>query len=162
MHVEAFKFVSRYATNDRIDVIEIGSRDVNGTVRSLFPSAKWTGLDLYDGPCVDWVGDATQYQPRNPVDLVVCCEVLEHAEQWRQLIQGAASWIKPDGRMIVTCAGPGRNTHSAIDGGDLRAGEYYQNVTVGELCMAASWAGLQIEYAERLGTDTRMLASKPM
>lgn len=162
MHAEAFKFVSRYATNDRIDVIEIGSRDVNGTVRSLFPSAKWTGLDLYEGPCVDWVGDATQYQPRNPVDLVVCCEVLEHAEQWRQLIQVAAAWIKPGGRMIVTCAGPGRNTHSAIDGGNLRAGEYYQNVTVGELCMAASWAGLQIEYAERLGTDTRMLASKPM
>ncbi len=155
MHQAAREYVSRYATDAMISVIEIGSRNINGTVRDLFPRAQWMGLDLQDGFCVDHVCDATKYQPMQRVDLVVCCEVLEHAPDWAELIEAAASWLVPGGRLIVTCAGSGRPQHSAHDGGPLRPGEHYANITAAELCRSMQTCGLWIDSAETLGHDTR-------
>lgn len=155
MHQAAREYVSRYATPNQIRVIEIGSRNINGTVRDLFPRAQWVGLDLSDGFCVDLVCDAAKYQPMIPVDLVVCCEVLEHAADWRDLIEAGVSWLVPGGRLIVTCAGPTRKAHSAVDGGQLQPGEHYENITVAELCRAMQTCGLWIDSAEALREDTR-------
>ena len=99
--------------------------------------------------------DAANYQPMQRVDLVVCCEVLEHAADWAELIEAAASWLNPGGRLIVTCAGPGRPQHSAHDGGSLRPGEHYANITAAELCRAMQSCGIWIDSAETLGRDTR-------
>ena len=42
-------------------VLEIGSYDVNGTVRKLFAAAgHYVGVDLVEGPGVDVVGSATR------------------------------------------------------------------------------------------------------
>ena len=142
MHTEAFSFVSRFATRDALAVIEIGSRDINGTPRPLFQAASWTGLDLYPGPCVDWVGDCRDYVPASLVDLVVCTEVLEHARGWRQLIRVSASWLRPGGRVILTCAGPGRAPHSHHDGGGLRDGEYYGNLSADQIAEELHYAGM--------------------
>ena len=161
MHAAAFKFVSQFRTHDTIDVIEIGSRDVNGTIRGLFPSARWIGLDMIDGPCVDVVCDAATYTAKKPVDLVICCEVFEHTEQWYTLVGKAYEWLKPGGLLLVTCAAPGRNAHSAIDGGDLREGEYYGNVPVCNLVAVAVYSWFQVEFAEERSGDTRMAARKP-
>ena len=130
MHNEAFEFLRKFATTDSISVIEIGSRDINGTCRTLFPNAKWIGLDRYPGACVDVVCDAEGYVPSEPVDVVMCMETLEHAKNWQGLICSGISWLKPCGQMIITCAGPGREPHSAIDGGPCYDGEYYCNVNV--------------------------------
>ena len=163
MHAEAFRFVSRFATHDALSVIEIGSRNINGTPRPLFPAASWIGLDLYPGPCVDWVGDCRDYVPASLVDLVVCTEVLEHARGWRQLIQCAASWLLPGGRMILTCAGPGRAPHSHHDGGALREGEYYGNLSANEIADELRTAGMidiQTEENAAVG-DTYAIATNP-
>lgn len=133
MHDGAFNFVARFATNNQLTVIEIGSRDINGSVRSLFPNAKWIGIDVVQGIGVDIVVDALVYSPADQVDLVVCTEVLEHTEFWCQIISRAETWLRPYGRMILTCAGPGREPHSAIDGGELQEGEYYGNITPEQL-----------------------------
>jgi cyclopropane fatty-acyl-phospholipid synthase-like methyltransferase len=141
MHPGAFEFISRFATNEVISIIEIGSRDINGTVRSLFPAASWTGLDLYPGPAVDVVTDAMDYVPGALVDRVVCCEVFEHSQNWGEILTHAATWIRPGGRMLITCAGPGREPHSAIDGGKLRPGEHYENISVDSLAEELHYAG---------------------
>nr|DAK61502.1 MAG TPA: Methyltransferase domain [Caudoviricetes sp.] len=143
MHAGAFEFVGKYATTDALTVIEIGSRDINGSVRVHFPSAAWTGLDLHSGPAVDIVCDAIDYEPAQPVDLVVCCEVFEHCESWRDLIRKSFGWLKPSGRLIVTCAGDGREPHSAIDGGPLRLEEHYANISTDELAAAMQLAGFE-------------------
>jgi SAM-dependent methyltransferase len=141
VHPGAFEFVGRFATLDAVSVIEIGSRDINGSARAYFPNAKWTGLDLYEGPAVDWVGDAIEYSPAEHVDLVIACEVFEHSNQWPFLIHRAHHWLKPGGRIIITCAGPGRAAHSAIDGGELHPDEHYANVTKDELAEELHYAG---------------------
>lgn len=161
MHNEAFQFVAQFATDQPISVIEIGSRNINGSVRSLFPNASWTGLDLHPGPDVDIVCRAEEYTPPVLVDLVVCCEVLEHAENWRELIGAAALWLKPDGRIILTCAGPGRPEHSAIDGQPrLIPGEYYDNVSADQIAEELHYAGCLIEVCEQAGDDTQAAARK--
>lgn len=155
MHPAAREYVARYATQRPVGVAEIGSRNINGTVRDLFPNAYWFGLDLRKGPCVDLVCDAETWKPDIVFDLVVCCEVLEHAENWKNLIAAAVSWLAPGGRLIVTCAGEGRKPHSGIDGGDVPIGEYYRNVSVAELCREMQKAGIWIDSAETVGEDTR-------
>lgn len=158
MHNEAFAFVKQFATNDAISVIEIGSRNINGSVRMLFPNATWTGLDLYEGPAVDWVGNALDYHPHDAVDVCICCEVLEHSDEWYELITNAACWLKPLGRLIVTCAGPGRAAHSHHDGCQLRDGEYYGNLLAVDLRGAIVDAGLIPIICHQLGADTQAVA----
>ena len=109
------------------NVVECGSRDVNGTVRDLWPDATWTGVDIAPGAGVDVVSDFTVFWPVVLPDLVVCCEVLEHVEDWTAIIYHALEMLVPGGVLLVTCASTGRAAHSAIDGGTLRAGEWYEN-----------------------------------
>jgi hypothetical protein len=111
-------------------VVELGSRDVaGGTVRGLFPdAASYTGVDLVPGPAVDVVADARIWRPPAPVDLVLCCEVLEHTPLGLGILDNACDMLRPGGRLVVTAAGPGRAPHSAVDGGPLRPGEYYRNI----------------------------------
>jgi len=160
MHNEAFEFVSRHATNEPISVIEIGSRDINGSARVMFPAASWIGLDLYPGPCVDWVGDAATYTPTEPVDLVMCMETLEHAKNWYYLIHAGVAWLKPGGKMIITCAGPGRAEHSAIDGGPCYEGEYYQNLSTAQIDAAIAGTDADSWDSFQNGNDTYAVVTK--
>jgi SAM-dependent methyltransferase len=155
MHNEAFAFVKQFATEDPISVIEIGSRNINGTVRTLFPNAAWIGLDLHPGPDVDVVCDMLEYTPQDVVDLVVCCEVLEHAEQWEKMITHASWWVKPGGLLLITCAGPGRAPHSHIDGCQLRENEYYGNIDPQMLRSSLDTAGFRVLICTQVGADTQ-------
>ena len=82
MHAAARSFVERWIRPDDDPVIEIGSRNVNGGLRDLFPRAPefqtYVGIDVQDGPGVDIVADAAQWTPPEPAACVICCEVLEH------------------------------------------------------------------------------------
>lgn len=148
MHPGAFEFVGRYGTFDFISVVEIGSRDINGSVRCHFPAAKWIGLDLYPGPGVDIVTDALDHMLIERCDFIVCCEVFEHCSYWGEILNHVASWLKPGGKIIITCAGPGREPHSAIDGGPLHPNEHYANITQDQLAEELHFAGFrQIEVS---------------
>lgn len=159
MHPAALAFV-RNAVDDHgpfTTVVEVGSRDINGSVRHLFTGAdSYVGIDLQEGPGVDLVANARDVEPDGPVDCVVCCEVLEHDAEWRATITHAAGWLRPGGHLIVTCAGPGRRPHSGIDGGrTLHPGEHYGNVSSDELAKAIHDAGLGIVGVAEVGRDTQ-------
>lgn len=124
-------------------VVEVGSRDINGGVRDLFPDAEYLGFDLVDGPGVDIVGDFTELE-LDPADAVVCLEVLEHAPNAADIVRHALEVLKPGGVLIVTCAGPDRGVHSGIDTNPLRPDEFYRNVTVDEL---DGWMGTGERWA---------------
>ncbi len=112
-------------------VLEIGSHDVNGGIRDLFPTVgEYVGLDVREGPGVDLVADATVYKTDRSFDCVVSTEVFEHVEGWRGIVRCAAEAAARV--FIVTCAGPGRGIHSAT-GGELDPDEWYQNVNPDDL-----------------------------
>jgi SAM-dependent methyltransferase len=130
VHVQAYDFIARHAAGLRPDtVLEIGSLDVNGGVRPLFPSAKQHhGVDIAPGPGVDEVADAADWRASTLFDVVVSTEVLEHARRWHDVVTNAWNALHPGGVLLMTCATEPRPPHSAIDGWDVRPGEWYANV----------------------------------
>lgn len=145
MHPEAegwvAECVSRLTFTPRV-VIELGARNVNGGVRHLFPTATtYIGVDIGDGPGVDVVADAAEYVSGVPADVIVSTEMLEHTPAGAQIIARCAENLRPGGVLIVTAAGPGRSAHSAVDGGPLREGEWYGNISEDDLVGWLSAAG---------------------
>ncbi len=138
MHLQAFNFVAAAIRRRaaRGPVYEIGSRNINGTVRHLFDRDVYHGIDLVAGPGVDAVGDAATYTPPCVPQTVVCCEVLEHTPLAEEIVRRVATVLPSGGVAILTMAGPGRPPHSAADGGPVRSGEFYRNVTP---ALLASW-----------------------
>lgn len=130
MHPEARAYVASVIAATRYPLVtEIGGRNINGSVRDLVPHDRWTSIDLYDGPDVDVVGDARHWFPPYLADLVLCLEVLEHSPDPEGIVKAAITFLAPGGRLLVTCAGPGRAPHSTVDGTPhLRDGEWYENV----------------------------------
>lgn len=159
MHQEVFDFIRHYAATDKpVRVIEIGSRDVNGSVRPLFPNADYTGLDISPGPGIDVVGEVESYRPKKPADIVICCEVFEHAETWQSLCRTAYRFLDPvTGAFYMTCAGPGRHEHGAC-GGPLPKGEFYKNVSAVQLGAVLTTVGFPQVMVQTVGLDVQAIA----
>jgi hypothetical protein len=130
VHVQAYDFIERHAASLRpTRVLEIGSLDVNGSVRPLFPTAKqYHGIDIAPGPGVDEVADAADWHASTLFDVVVSTEVLEHAPRWRDVVTNAWNALGAHGVLLMTCATVPRAPHSAIDGWEVRPDEWYENV----------------------------------
>jgi len=97
------------------DVLEVGSRDINGSVRPLFHGVRrYTGVDLIDGPGVDRVLDAHRLEeafPDNRFDVVISTEMLEHDPQFWQSVQQMGRVLRPAGFLVLTARGNGFWVH---------------------------------------------------
>lgn len=153
MHDAAHAYVAAILARRHYErVIEIGGRDINGGVRDCFTCDEYTSLDLEPGPGVDVVADATDWKPYASADLVICCEVLEHAPDPLAIVIAAVDWLRPDGRIVITTAGPGRKAHSGHDGGFVRPDEHYANIDPDDLrewLITQNLDQVRVEYAPR-------------
>jgi cephalosporin hydroxylase len=110
-------------------VYEIGSLNINGSVRTLFRDAKeYHGIDIVEGRDVDTVGYGSTYEPPFRPDCVVCCEVFEHTPDTEAIVNQMAKLVVPGGIVLISCAGTQRPPHSAVDGKDLPDDEYYAGI----------------------------------
>ena len=98
-------------------VLEVGSMNVNGSVRAgieaLGPS-KYVGVDLGEGPGVDEVCPADRLLERfGPAsfDLVVSTEMLEHVLDWRTAITNLKGLVADGGHLLVTTRSHGFPYH---------------------------------------------------
>lgn len=99
-------------------VLEVGSRDVNGSVRRLIQShgpESYVGIDMLPGQGVDVVMKAEElpfrYLP-GVFELLICVETLEHVEFWRAALMGCKLALAPGGVMIMTTRSPGFPLHA--------------------------------------------------
>lgn len=93
-------------------VLEIGSLDINGSIRGFFQNCKYTGLDVAAGKNVDVVCQGQKYDaPSDSFDVVVSCEVMEHNPYWSETMQNMVRLCKPGGVVILSCATYGRIEH---------------------------------------------------
>lgn len=165
MHQECATFIAGCAEVGWADalVYEVGAYNVNGRVRDIVPQTfrEWVGFDLLAGPDVQHVGDAVDTLPGLPgCDVMVSAEVLEHYDGWDTLVAVMCDAVKPDGWVLITCAGRGRAPHSA-NGGPLMDGEHYRNVELGELADLCAAHGVVKVYGEEgFPGDTRFLGRK--
>jgi hypothetical protein len=135
MHQQAYEFIAARALDlGRVSfVLEVGARNINGSVRTLFDAARYVGIDVMPGPGVDVVASGAEYVPDASPDVIVCCEVLEHTAAASAIVAHALSLLPAGGVLLLTAAGPERAPHSAIDGGALRGNEHYRNIRVEDL-----------------------------
>lgn len=155
MHRAAFCYVAGAVERTPLPdgpVLEIGSRDVNGSVRPLFSGRRYIGTDIEPGDGVELVGSGADVSWPEPVAVVVTTETLEHTDDAEAICRNAYRLLMPGGVFFVTCAGMGRSPHSAIDGWALRDGEFYRNVSEKNLrAWLSDFATVSIEENHEAG-----------
>jgi hypothetical protein len=94
-------------------LLEIGSYDVNGTIRPFFSGAsKYVGVDLIAGPSVDSVIEGHKLaDPDEAYDLTIACECFEHNPRWIETLLNMYRLTRRGGILIFTCATTGRLEH---------------------------------------------------
>ena len=165
MHSSAYKWIEdSYNTwvEDKKDlnILEIGSLDINGSVRPIFAerNSMYLGIDPQIGPGVDFVTDASTFSTGPLFNVIVCAEVFEHTPVWRDIVDRSYENLLEGGIFIATMAGEGRAPHSAIDENPIRPWEHYENINRKELIKAlTNFSKCKVSVS---GTDTRCWAIK--
>lgn len=140
MHPEVINFVRgvkktypAFFANTK--VLEVGSRNVNGTIRDEFTRCDYMGIDLVEGPGVDRVCHAGDMDGEDKTfDVVVSTEAMEHDGDWPRSLWRMFLCLKPGGLFLLTCAGPARAEHGTTlhHPEDSPATlEHYENLTTG-------------------------------
>jgi SAM-dependent methyltransferase len=124
-------------------VLEIGSLDINGTIRQYFANCDYIGVDVGEGPCVDVVafGQDLDYAD-GTFDHTTSSELMEHCVAWKEVFANMHRMTKKGGLVSFTCAwgpsddrvGKGRPEHgttrSDVGSSPLTVAlgiEYYEN-----------------------------------
>lgn len=154
MHDEAQQFCSQFQHLNTGFALDIGGRNVNGHVRDYWPNMQWTIIDERSLPAKDIgtdnyiTADAAYWDPDREYDFVLCTEVFEHTSVWREICLTAYKALKSGGSFVITCGGPFREPHSAIDGAELRTYEegeieHYENINPFDLAMQLKIIGFR-------------------
>jgi len=98
-------------------VIEVGSYDLNGTLRPIIMNmmpADYIGVDIAAGPGVDVVCKAENLLDTfdyNTFDILVSTEVLEHVKDWRRVVSNFKHLVRPNGILLITTRSRGCGFH---------------------------------------------------
>jgi 2-polyprenyl-3-methyl-5-hydroxy-6-metoxy-1,4-benzoquinol methylase len=98
-------------------VIEVGSYDVNGSLRPLvkpYHPAEYIGVDIVEGPGVDIICKAENILERfgkESFDIVIATELLEHIRDWRDGIRNIKNICKEGGIILITTRSYGHPYH---------------------------------------------------
>ena len=116
-------------------VLEVGSLNINGSVREFFNDCDYLGIDLGEGKDVDLVCKAHHLSyPNLYFDTVISCEALEHDEDWDKTFIKMCELAKD--LVILTCATKGREEHGTsrtnADASPF-TNDYYRNLTIEDL-----------------------------
>lgn len=117
----------------RLHVLEVGSQDINGSIRILFEDhLNYLGLDLSLAKGVDWTvpGELIEL-PDGWADTCISTECFEHAHCWDQILVNMIRITKPGGLLILTFAGDERPAHGTVDseeGSSPFTTSYYRNL----------------------------------
>lgn len=131
-------------------VLEVGSLDINGTVRDFFDTARYLGVDVAEGHGVDLVKAGQDLHfPDNWFDVAVSAECFEHNPQWLETFinmhRMASKFV------IFTCASEGRPEHGTSrttpeDSPFTLTWNYYQNLTEKDFRNALDFDSLFQQY----------------
>jgi len=119
-HPEQLNFIAHlrerfsYTDNffDSKKVLEVGSLDINGSIRAYFTNCDYTGIDVGAGRGVDTVCEGQLYAAADDTfDTIVSCECFEHNPFWQETFNNMHRMCKSEGLIIMSCATTGRKEH---------------------------------------------------
>ena len=102
-------------------VLDVGSADLNGSMRKWFLQQgviEYHGIDIVDGIGVDEILSANDLLERHGSakwDLILCLEMLEHAEKWQNALYQMKESLKQGGWLLLTTRSPGYPFHAPPD-----------------------------------------------
>jgi len=88
-------------------VIEVGSYDVNGSLRyltKLLKPAEYIGVDIVEGPGVDLIcqgENLVEKFGKESFDVVMSTCVLEHVRDWKKHISNLKNVCRPNGIILI-------------------------------------------------------------
>ena len=117
---------------NKLSVLDIGSINLNGSSKKFFGN-DYFGIDLINGPNVDMVLDGQNlHKLKKKFDIIISCEVFEHASNWKKIFQAMFDNLKSSGIIIFSCASTGRLEHGTNRTNPAEGGlptNYYKNLT---------------------------------
>ncbi len=128
--------------DDRL-VLEVGSLNINGTVRDFFSNNKlYVGIDLIQGNGVDLVCAGNELDHQDGLyDTVISTECFEHDKNWKETFQNMYRMTCSQGMVIFTCASDGRAEHGTTrttPADSPATNDYYQNLNQADFTQAFS------------------------
>lgn len=127
-------------------VLEVGSLDINGSVRQFFEDCDYTGVDLGEGKGVDLVarGEELDYFDGN---FTVClsCECFEHNPEWAATLRNMIRMSS--GLVFFSCATTGRPEHGTRRTSPQDAPfceDYYRNLTENDVRQAVDLSAFKV------------------
>lgn len=116
-----------------VSVLEIGSLNINGTIRDFFDAREYVGVDVAPGAGVDVVAEGQDLTyPDGSFDVAVSAECFEHNPYWLETFE---NMVRMSRRWVVfTCASTGRPEHGTArttpqDSPFTLAWDYYRNLS---------------------------------
>lgn len=136
-------------------VLEIGSLDINGSIRALFRECDYVGIDVAPGTGVDVVCEGQNYDGLDDsFDVVISCEVMEHNPHWVKTLKNMVRLCRPGGLVVMTCATLGRREHGTArtspDASPLTVElgwDYYRNLTAFDFRKEGATKGVSHVFA---------------
>lgn len=137
MHPSVLEFTERvvkqYDLNDpESSTLIVGSLDVNGSVAPYFDKTKVVGIDLFEGPGVDYVINAHHLMDPSALsmifgvaytetydmkfDIVACTEMLEHDDAFWITLANIGRLLRPGGHLLLTARGARRGKEGVKHG----------------------------------------------
>lgn len=97
----------------RAKVLEIGSLDINGSIRSFFKDCtQYVGVDKIAGPGVDVVADAAAIDfALRGFNVGVCFSVFEHTPDGFAILRNLVKAMNPPAYIILCWGAEGNNWH---------------------------------------------------
>jgi SAM-dependent methyltransferase len=120
-HVSCILFGAINLKREEIEgkkIIEVGSYDVNGSVRSLiefYKPKEYVGVDIMEGPGVDIVCNVEKTMDKfgkENFDVVISTELLEHVRDWRKVISNIKNICVTGGIILITTRSKGFPYHA--------------------------------------------------
>ena len=146
-------------------VLEVGSLDINGSVRELFTDCRYVGVDLQLAPGVDLAcqGQMVEF-PSGHFDTVISAECMEHNPFWRETTANMLRMTKPGGLVLISCATTGRLEHGTTrtnpDASPFTSAEswdYYRNLGAADFEASLYLKGWLTDWASWVNFITRDL-----
>ena len=120
MHDSVLTWVNRITSDLDLrsskPVLEVGSYNVNGSIRSCFSQEDYIGVDVEAGPGVDRVVSPVSLPfETNSFAVVVSTEMLEHAAFPALVLAEMRRVLKPEGVLVLTARSEGFPYHNPPD-----------------------------------------------
>jgi hypothetical protein len=122
-------------------VLEVGSLNVNGSVRQFFSGQRgYVGVDWRPGPNVDVVSLAHEMLFDWPFSTVISASMFEHDPYWKKSLARMVGHMRPRGILLISWGAARNNPHrfeTAPDGG-------FHPLPVGRMLKALAALGMYV------------------